>query len=89
MTRTAVRPDAVNVQILRAIDAESRMHPWDCARFVPSRWSAWICRLFDLYLGIRWKPKPHGAKRTKSSSHSDPLVFFFTRADRPQYDPVR
>ena len=34
--------------------------------------------------GIRWKPKPHGAKRTKSSSHSDPLVFFFTRADRPQ-----
>ena len=35
LTRTAVRPAAVKFQMRWAIAAETRMQPWDWARFVP------------------------------------------------------
>ena len=60
------------------------MQPWDSRRLVPSIQSGWIWAPLDIDVGIRWKPKPQAANRTKLSSHTSPLLLRSIRAARPQ-----
>lgn len=58
---------------------------------MPRYQSGWICAPFTVVVGIRWKPIPQGANRTKFCRYSRRLpleVFHRIRAGRPQYDVV-
>ena len=64
----------------------SRTQPCDSRRLVPTIQVGWIWLPLDLDTGIRWKPKPQGANRTKFSSHRLPpaSLLRLIRAVRPQ-----